>query len=81
MEVYGERASNKHPEKRSFQHLTTFSSSRGGLGLHMQHISSDNSHAEHGTDLFFLSVVAILEIVGSWPFSIKHVQVNVVGTL
>lgn len=35
------------------------------LGLRMQHISSDNSHAEHGTDLFFLSVVAILEIVGS----------------
>lgn len=57
MEVYGEQASNKHPEKCSFQGLS--------LGLHMQHISSDNSHAEHGTDLFFLSVVAILEIVGS----------------
>lgn len=57
MEVYGEQASNKHPEKSSFQGLS--------LGLHMQHISSDNSHAEHGTDLFFLSAVAILEIVGS----------------
>lgn len=55
MEVYGEQASNKHPEKCSFQ----------GLSLGMQHISSDNSHAEHGTDLFFLSAVAILEIVGS----------------